>query len=67
MTEFPDGDGGYSPVDGQHAAVRMLADAGAQQALTLAYADAFLFMAAIGAIALCLVPVVPPTPVASGK
>jgi DHA2 family multidrug resistance protein len=59
--------GGYSAVEGQHAAVRMLAEAGAGQALTLAYADAFLLMAAIGALALCLVPIVAPTPVAGGK
>ncbi len=59
--------GGYSPVEGQHAALKMLAQAGARQALTLAYADAFLFMAAIGACALCLVPIMAPSPAASGK
>jgi MFS transporter, DHA2 family, multidrug resistance protein len=59
--------GGYSPVEGQHAAIKMLAQAGARQALTLAYADAFLFMAAIGTCALCLVPIMAPSPVASGK
>jgi DHA2 family multidrug resistance protein len=30
---------------------------------TLSYADAFSFMALIGVLALCLVPVMPPTPV----
>ena len=55
--------GGYAPAESQHAAMRLLADAGQQQAATLAYADAFLFMAAIGVVALCLVPVIPPTPV----
>jgi DHA2 family multidrug resistance protein len=50
-------------VESQHAAMRLLSDAGQQQAATLAYADAFLFMAAVGVIALCLVPVIPPTPV----
>ncbi|WP_236002176.1 MFS transporter [Paraburkholderia elongata] len=56
--------GGYSPIESQRAAVRMLAEAGAHQAATLAYADAFAFMAAVGVIALCLVPIIPPTPVA---
>jgi MFS transporter, DHA2 family, multidrug resistance protein len=56
--------GGYSPLESQHAAVRLLAGAGERQAATLAYADAFLFMAAVGVVALCLVPVIPPTPVA---
>jgi MFS family permease len=56
--------GGYSPVESQHAAMRLLAGAGEQQAATLAYADAFLFMAAIGVVALCFVPIIPPTPVA---
>jgi DHA2 family multidrug resistance protein len=51
-------------VESQHAAMRLLADAGQQQAATLAYADAFLFMAAIGVLALCVVPVIPPTPTA---
>jgi DHA2 family multidrug resistance protein len=55
--------GGYSPLESQHAAMRLLSGAGEQQAATLAYADAFLFMAAIGLIALCLVPIIPPTPV----
>jgi DHA2 family multidrug resistance protein len=59
--------GGYSSVEGQHAALKMLAQAGARQALTLAYADAFLFMAVIAACALCLVPIMAPSPVASGK
>ena len=30
---------------------------------TLSYADAFWFMALIGIMALCLVPIIPPTPV----
>jgi DHA2 family multidrug resistance protein len=55
--------GGYSPFESQRAAVRILAEAGAHQAATLAYADAFAFMAAVGVIALCLVPIIPPTPV----
>jgi len=44
-------------------ALQMLNDAGAQQAATLAYADAFLFMAAIGVAALCFVPLMSPTTV----
>jgi DHA2 family multidrug resistance protein len=41
----------------------VLAEAGARQAATLAYADAFMFMAAVGVAALCVVPIIPPTPV----
>jgi MFS transporter, DHA2 family, multidrug resistance protein len=55
---------GYSTLESQHAALRLLADFGARQAATLAYADAFLFMAAVGVVALCVVPIIPPTPVA---
>ena len=44
-------------------ATKLLAEASARQAATLAYADAFLFMAAIGLIALCFVPLMSPTPV----
>jgi DHA2 family multidrug resistance protein len=40
-----------------------LAEAAKQQAATLSYADAFGFMAIIAVLALCLVPVIPPTPV----
>lgn len=54
---------GYTPLEGREAAVRMLAEHGAHQAATLAYADAFAFMAAIGVVALCVLPIVPPTPV----
>ncbi|MFM0280377.1 MFS transporter [Paraburkholderia sediminicola] len=56
--------GGYTPFESQRAALHALAEAGAQQAATLAYADAFAFMAVVGVIALCLVPIIPPTPVA---
>ncbi|MFM0172041.1 MFS transporter [Paraburkholderia sediminicola] len=55
--------GGYTPFESQHAAVRLLAGAGARQAATLSNADAFAFMAAVGVVALCLVPIIPPTPV----
>ena len=54
---------GYSVLDSKHVATAVLAEAGARQATTLAYADAFLFMAAVGVVALCVVPIIPPTPV----
>ena len=38
-----------------------LAEAARQQAATLSYADAFGFMALIGVVALCMVPIIPPT------
>jgi len=52
--------GGYSSIDAQHMAVKMLAEEGARQAATLAYADAFMFMAAIGLVALCFIPLMSP-------
>ncbi|WP_431822974.1 MFS transporter [Burkholderia sp. F1] len=55
--------GGYAPIDGGHAALRVLAEHGARQAATYAYADAFAFMAVVGVLALCVLPIVPPTPV----
>jgi MFS transporter, DHA2 family, multidrug resistance protein len=54
---------GYSSADAQGFALAQLAEAAKQQAATLSYADAFGFMAAIGVVALCLIPVIPPTPV----
>jgi MFS transporter, DHA2 family, multidrug resistance protein len=39
----------------------MLSQEAARQAATLAYADAFLFMAAIGLLALCFVPLMSPS------
>jgi DHA2 family multidrug resistance protein len=54
--------GGESAIEARHMATKLLAVAGSRQAATLAYADAFLFMALIGAAALCLVPIIPPTP-----
>jgi MFS transporter, DHA2 family, multidrug resistance protein len=55
--------GGYTPFESQRAAVSILAESGARQAATLSYADAFAFMAIVGVVALCLVPIIPPTPV----
>lgn len=54
---------GYTPFESQQAALRLLAEHGARQATALAYADAFAFMAAVGVLALCILPIVPPTPV----
>jgi DHA2 family multidrug resistance protein len=56
--------GGYTTFESHQAAIELLGASGRSQAATLSYADAFAFMAAIGVIALCLVLVVPPTPVA---
>jgi MFS transporter, DHA2 family, multidrug resistance protein len=55
--------GGASAVQAHDMATKLLAEASARQAATLAYADAFIFMAAIGLVALCLVPLMSPTPV----
>jgi DHA2 family multidrug resistance protein len=57
--------GGYSSLESQRGAMHLLAAEGNRQAATLAYADAFVFMAAVGVVALCLVPLIPPTPVVS--
>ena len=46
-------------------AVGLLVETTARQAETLAYADAFLFMAAVGVVTLVLVPLIPPTPPAA--
>jgi MFS transporter, DHA2 family, multidrug resistance protein len=55
--------GGHSIVDSQMMALGQLAAATRQQAAALSYADAFGFMALIGVLALCTVPIIPPTPV----
>jgi DHA2 family multidrug resistance protein len=54
---------GYTNPDSHGLALAQLADAAREQVATLSYADAFSFMALIGIVALCLVPVIPPTPV----
>ena len=59
--------GGYSVIRSHEIATKLLAEVGGREAATLAYADAFLFMALIGVIALCLVPLIPPTPVRPKK
>jgi DHA2 family multidrug resistance protein len=53
--------GGYSPADAQQMAVGMLSHEAARQAATLAYADTYLFMAAIGLVALCFIPLMAPS------
>lgn len=58
---FAIGRGGASPSQAQQMALQMLSNEGARQAATLAYADAFMFMAAIGIIALCVIPLVSPS------
>src|SRR5246500_5761619 len=54
--------GGYSALKSHDVATKLLAEVGGREAATLAYADAFLFMALIGVTTLCLVPIIPPTP-----
>jgi len=54
---------GYSPFESHHVALVQLIEAAKHQAETLSYADAFAFMAVIGVLALCLIPIIPPTPV----
>jgi MFS transporter, DHA2 family, multidrug resistance protein len=53
----------YSSFESRRTAIGLLADAGKRQAATLAYADAFFFMAAVGVVALGFVAMIPPTPV----
>jgi DHA2 family multidrug resistance protein len=55
--------GGHSAFQAREMALGLLSEAGARQAATLAYADAFYFMAAIGLIVLCFVPLMSPSPV----
>jgi DHA2 family multidrug resistance protein len=57
------GRAGPSTIDAKHMALKLLNETGARQASTLAYADVFYFMAAIGVVALCVVPLMPPSPV----
>jgi DHA2 family multidrug resistance protein len=54
---------GVSSAQAHAMAVKLIGETSARQAATLAYADAFLFMATIGFVALCLVPLMSPTPV----
>jgi DHA2 family multidrug resistance protein len=54
--------GGYSSFRAHEMALQLLSEAGVRQAATLAYADAFLFMAVVGLIALFFVPLMAKTP-----
>jgi DHA2 family multidrug resistance protein len=54
---------GYSSIDARRLALAQLAEAAKQQVADLSYADAFLFMALIAVVVLCLIPIMPPTPV----
>jgi MFS family permease len=54
---------GVPTIQAHEMAMKLLGDEGARQAATLAYADSFLFMAGIGVLALCCVPLMSPTPV----
>ncbi|MFY2653604.1 hypothetical protein ACOTJ6_03880 [Achromobacter xylosoxidans] len=58
---------GVQATQAHSTAEALLAQTAAQQAKTLAYADAFVFMAAVGLLALCFVPLMAPalTPVKS--
>jgi MFS transporter, DHA2 family, multidrug resistance protein len=51
---------GWSPADATARALKVLQGAAERQVSALAYADAFLVMGAIGAIALLFVPLMPP-------
>jgi DHA2 family multidrug resistance protein len=55
-------DYGLSKMDAARAATSYLAESAQRQVETLSYADAFLFMACVGALALCFVPLMPPPP-----
>jgi MFS transporter, DHA2 family, multidrug resistance protein len=57
--------GGTTSIDAQHMAIKLLGEASATQAATLAYADAFVFMAVMGVVALCLIPFMSPSPIAA--
>jgi MFS transporter, DHA2 family, multidrug resistance protein len=59
--QFAVGRGGHSLVDARHVAVGLLSREASRQAATLAYADAFLFMAGVGMVALCFIPLMSPS------
>jgi len=59
--------GGRDTADASAVATKLLAEVGERQVTALAYADAFLFMAVVGFVALLLVPLIPATPVAVKK
>ncbi|VVD82809.1 MFS transporter [Pandoraea commovens] len=53
---------GMSATQARSAAEALLTETAIRQARTLAYADAFVFMASVGVLALCFVPLMSPTP-----
>jgi MFS transporter, DHA2 family, multidrug resistance protein len=59
--QFAAGRSGHSLVDARHMAVGLLSREASRQAAILAYADAFLFMAGVGVIALCFIPLMSPS------
>lgn len=54
---------GYSSFESQRAALSLMAELGLRQSAALSYTDAFAFMAVVGIVALCFIPIIPPTPV----
>ncbi|GAN55836.1 major facilitator superfamily MFS_1 [Tanticharoenia sakaeratensis NBRC 103193] len=57
------GHSGLSPERAVEGAIDLLSETGRRQVETLAYADGFLFMAAVGTLTVFLIPLMPPTPV----
>lgn len=53
---------GDTAFEAHRMAAKALADAVEHQSATLSYADAFAFMAVIGVLAVCCLPLIPPTP-----
>jgi MFS transporter, DHA2 family, multidrug resistance protein len=53
--------GGVTMNEANLMGVKLLSEAGARQAVILSYGDAFAFMAVVGGMALCLVPLMAPT------
>lgn len=54
---------GQASMAARQVALKLLGEEGSRQAATLAYADAFYFMAMVGAVALCFVPLMTKPPV----
>jgi DHA2 family multidrug resistance protein len=53
---------GDTTFEAHRMAAKALANAVEHQSATLSYADAFAFMAVVGGLAVCCVPLIPPTP-----
>jgi MFS transporter, DHA2 family, multidrug resistance protein len=65
MSNFLYTNSGASPTGTRLMSVGLLARAGAQQVATLSYADCFLFMAMVGGLAFCFIPLMAPFVAAS--